>query len=369
MGAGLFRVSGGGGEPEVLTTLDTEQGEAHHLWPFIVPGRETVVFVISSTNNPRSDGQLAVLDLDTREITPLGLAGVSPRYVSTGHLVYAAEDGSLRAVPFDATSLEVTGNPVPLVEGVMVKATGAANFSISDNGRLVYVLGGGDGGDQRSLVWVDRQGNEEPLAAEPLPYESPRVSPDGRYVALQVGSGGNDDVLVYDLERDTPSRVTFDPGADGFPIWTPNGQRLVFGSDRDGVRNLYSKAADGTGQAERLTTSENAQFPSSWSADGETLVLMELTEGNVRIGTLPLDDPSGTERLLESTGTYDAYPEVSPDGRWIAYHSNESGQFEVYVRPFPTWTRVAGRSHLPADSRPCGGPTGESCTTEAWAAR
>ncbi len=153
-GAGLFRVPGGGGEPEALTTLDTEQGEVNHLWPFIIPGREAVVFVIGTgADAPLTTGQLAVLELDTGDVTRLGLAGVSPHYVSTGHLVYAAEDGSVRAVPFDATSLEVTGNPVPLVEGVMVKLSGAANFSISDNGRLVYALGAGNRGIQWSCVF------------------------------------------------------------------------------------------------------------------------------------------------------------------------------------------------------------------------
>ena len=136
----LFRVSGGGGEPEALTTLDTEQGEISHAWPFIIRDREAVLFVIS-TGLTLTTGQLAVLDLDTGEVTRLGLAGVSPRYVSTGHLIYAAVDGSMRAVPFDATSLDVTGNPVPLIEGVVVKGSGAANFAISDNGRLVYVSG------------------------------------------------------------------------------------------------------------------------------------------------------------------------------------------------------------------------------------
>ena len=198
------------------------------------------------------------------------------------------------------------------------------------------MLGSGFGGDQRTLVWVDRQGTEEPLAAEPLPYESPRVSPDGRSVVLQIDSGADADVVVYDLERNTPSRVTFDSGADVFPIWTPDGQRVVFSSDREGVQNLYSKAADGTGQAERLTTSETIQLASSWSVDGQTLVFHGLVGANVRVGTLPLDDPSQTESLLAAgTHSYDAYPEVSPDGRWLAYHSNESGQYEVYVRPFP----------------------------------
>ena len=143
-GGGLFRVPGGGGEPEALTTLDTEQGEFGHYWPFIVPDQEAVVFMISHRDSP-TNRQLAVLDLDTGEVTRLGLAGVSPHYVSTGHLVYAAADGSIRAVPFDATSLEVTGNPVPMVEAVMVKVSGPADFSISDNGRLVYAVGEGGG--------------------------------------------------------------------------------------------------------------------------------------------------------------------------------------------------------------------------------
>ena len=166
-GSGLFRVSGGGGEPHALTMADTEQGELGHLWPCIIPGRGAVLFVVHGGGSPLSTGQLAVLELDTGEVTHLGLAGVSPHYVSTGHLVYAAEDGSVRAVPFDVASLQVTGNPVPLVEDVVVKSSGAANFSISDNGRLVYVPGGPRGGNQRSLVWVDRDGREEPIPAAP----------------------------------------------------------------------------------------------------------------------------------------------------------------------------------------------------------
>ena len=158
--SGLFRVSGGGGEPEALTTLDAEQGETSHTWPFIIPGRAAVLFVIGA-GTPLTTGQLAVLDLDTTEVTRLGLSGVSPRYVSTGHLVYAAQDGSVRAVPFDTASLTLTGNPVPLVEGVTVKPTGAANFDISNNGRLVYALGASAGGNQLSFVWVDRDGREE----------------------------------------------------------------------------------------------------------------------------------------------------------------------------------------------------------------
>ena len=171
----MLRVSGGGGEPETLTTLDTEQGETHHTWPFIIPGREAVVFVIS-TGTPLTDGQLAVLDLSTGDVTRLGLAGISPHYVSTGHLVYAAEDASLLAVPFDATSLQVTGNPVPLVEGVAVKTGGAADFSIADNGSLVYAPDSTGGREIVTLAWVGRDDTEERILVPTASvWASPRV--------------------------------------------------------------------------------------------------------------------------------------------------------------------------------------------------
>ncbi len=177
LGGGLFRVSGGGGEPESLTTLDTDQAETGHGWPFIIPDRNAVAFVIfSSGSMPLLTGQLAVLDLDTGEVRRLGLAGVGPHHVSTEHLVYADADGSVRAVPFDAATLEVTGNPVLLVEGVVVKGSGAADFSISDDGRLVYVSGS-DRRLERSFVWVDRDGQEEAVEAAPKLYQEFTLSP------------------------------------------------------------------------------------------------------------------------------------------------------------------------------------------------
>ena len=154
--SGLFSVPGGGGEPEILTTLDAELGESGHLWPSIISSENAVLFV-TAMGAALSTGRLAVLDLDTGEVIRLGLAGSSPHYVSTGHLVYVGEDGSLRAAPFDPKRLEVTGSPVPLIEDIAVKYTGAADFSISDNGRLVFVLGAGVF-PKRTLVWVDRNG-------------------------------------------------------------------------------------------------------------------------------------------------------------------------------------------------------------------
>ncbi len=225
-GAGLFRVSEDGGEPEPLTTLDRERGEASHTWPSIIPDHDAVVFVIG-TGAPLSTGQLAVLDLDTRQVTRLGLPGVSPQYVTTGHLVYAAEDGALRAIPFDATSFTATGTPVPVLDGVRVRPNGAAAYTLSDNGRLVYETGAAGGVVPRSLVWVDRNGQEEPIAAAPLRgYRYPRISPDGTRVAVDI-QGEATDVWVWDLADETLTRLTSDT-SNARPHWTPDGQQVVY---------------------------------------------------------------------------------------------------------------------------------------------
>ena len=259
--------------------------------------------------------------------------GSSPRYAASGHIVFAREN-ALWAVPFDADTLSVTGDAVPVLEGVAIGTTGYAHITVAGNGSLAYVPGVAGTGQVRTLVWVDRQGGEEPLLAPPDPYESPRISPDGRYVAVEVRDPQNTDVMVYDLQRDTPTLLTFDPGVDSFPIWSPDGQHVVFGSARAGTMNIYTKAADGTGPAERLTTSDASQWPQSWSADGQSLVIMGTSGGQTDLNVISLGAESRTDGLIE-TEFAEVYAEVSPDGRWIAYQSNESGQFEVYVRPFP----------------------------------
>ena len=215
---GLFRVSAGGGEPQALTSLDADQQETAHSQPFIIPDRNAVLFTIGTGGAfaRLATGQLAVLDLDTGEVTRLGVAGVSPHYVSTGHVVYASEDASVRAVTFDVTSLEVTGNAVPLLEGVKIQAVGTANFDISDNGRLVYLLGAGAGSSERTLVWVDRERREEPIAMRPRPYYAARLSPDGTRIAVEVRDE-NTDIWVHDLARGTQTRLTFDPGGGPLP--------------------------------------------------------------------------------------------------------------------------------------------------------
>ncbi len=333
-GGGLLRVSGDGGEREVLTTLDPDQDVTSHTWPFVIPDRQAVLFVMSS-GPALETGRIAVLDLASGEITDLDLEGVSPRYVPAGHLVYATADGSVHAVAFDATNLSVRGRPVPLIEGVWVKDSGAANFSVSNTGTLVY-LPGDEVARQRRLVWVDRDGREEPIDAAPRAYGGLRLSPDGERVAFTLFQGTDADVVVYDLVRDISTRLTFDTAMDSGPIWTPDGRRIVFRSNRGGdVHNLWWKAADGTGAAVRLTTSANFQWPQTWSADGDALVAVELVDVTGTDVILVRLDPDRPTEALVSDPLFQTYPQVSSGGRWMAYQSDESGQNEVYVRPFP----------------------------------
>ena len=355
--SGLYRVSGGGGAAEPLTTPDSEQGERDHRWPSLIPEREAVVFVIAAFGGPLNTGQLAVLDLATGAVTRLGLAGVSPRYLSTGHLVYATEDGSVRAVPFDAASLTVTGNPVPLVEGVAVKLTGAANFSVSDNVRLVYASGTAGGRLARSLLWVNREGRETPIPAPVRAYAQARVSPDGTRVLVDARDQ-EQDLWVWTLPDGPLTRLTFDAGADSYGNWTPTGDRIVFSSTRGGRMSVWWKAADGTGVAERVGGSENSQWVTAVTPDGTRVIARsQVPDREVDLVVLPLAGDSAPETLV-GTPFSEANAALSPDGAWVAYQSDESGTVEVYVRPFPDATASRTLVSTVGGSQPVWAPDG-----------
>ena len=338
--AGLFRVSGGGGEPEALTTLGTEQGDVTHRWPSNIPDREAVVFVIGT--GEVDSGQLAVLDLDTGEVTRLGLAGVSPHYVATGHLVYATGDGSLRAVPFDARSLEVTGNAVPLVGGVVVKASGAADFSVSDTGHLVYVpgVGGGPLNLTSRLVATGKDGVGTPMADIAGYAWYPRFSPDGTRVAFAVsqtpGGGGDADLWVLDIARGTRTRLTSEGNNRFYPVWSPDGSQLAFADGAGATNRVLVTSADGSGEPETLLDRDERQFPTSWVAHGNVMTLYIDNAGTTArdLSILPMDGDLTPEPFL-ATPFQERGVSFSPDGRWVAYVSDESGQDEVYVRPYP----------------------------------
>jgi len=325
----LYRVSAAGGEPETLLALDTEKGEIGYRDPKILPGGQSLLFTILSSTG----SQIALLSLETGEQKVL-LAGRQARYAPTGHLVYSlSEIGTLMAAPFDLATLEVTGDSVPLLEEVRQATAGQVDYSFSSNGTLVYVPGTADTSTTRTLVWVDREGQEEPLAAEPQSYQSPRISPDGLRLAITVDDSGGSDVWIYDLEREILTRLTFDPAADHYPVWTPDGRRIVFDSGRVGAsHNLFWKAADGTGQAERLTTSPSNHTARSFSPDGKRLVFGEGTP--VKMQVLSMEGERTSQPLFQSQ-FYENHGMISPDGQWIAYESPESGRLEVYVRPFP----------------------------------
>jgi serine/threonine-protein kinase len=291
---------------------------------------------------------VAVLDLKTGQRKPLIRNGGHAEYVDpspgsgqAGYLIYAAA-GTLRAVRFDPDRLEVQSDAVPIVDEVLTKALGAAEFSVSRSGALVYVPGGiNDTGIHRSLVWVNRQGREEPIRAPVRAYFLPRLSPDGNRIALDVRDQDND-IWTWDLAHETLTRITKSPAFDIFPIWTHDGQHILFASARDGVTNLYWQSADGTGSAERLTTSQNPQMPLSISPDGTHVVVRDVSlKGGNGLHLLDLGGPSTslgatkrTEPLLPATFPADNGI-ISPDSHWFAYESNESGQYQIYVRPFP----------------------------------
>jgi serine/threonine-protein kinase len=328
---GLQRVSANGGVPAVLTRPDRTRGEAGHRRPEMLPGGQAVLYTVMATSGLES-ASVAILDLRSGKSTILLRGGQQAQYASSGHLVFA-NGGSLQAVRFDLGRLMVVGTAAAVVPRLITTMTGAVNAALARDGTLVYVAGG-DGSFARTLVWVDREGRETPLTAPPRTYFTPRISPDGMRVAVNaVDQTGT--IWLWDLGRSTMMRVTFDPAVSSNPVWTPDGHDLVFTSNRAGASNLFRQAADVPGTVERLTESPNLQSLSSLTPDGRWAVFTETSPTTGQdVMALQLD---GSHHVLPLVQT--AFSErngiVSPDGRWLAYEANETGTFEVYVRPFP----------------------------------
>lgn len=295
----------------------------------------SAVLFVATTGNGRAAGQLAVLTLATGDVKRLDLFGVTPHYVSTGHLVFKTEDGAVRAVGFDRMTLAVTGNPPPLVEGV-------DQFSVSDNGRLVYAFDAGDADTRRSLAWVERDGKEEPIAAPLREYTNPRIAPDGTRVALDLRDQEND-IWLWDFPAGTLTRLTFHSRPDEYGHWTPDSERIVFSSFRDGRSNLYWIASDGTGVAQRLAPSQDPQRVNAVTPDGST-VIVRSTDPNRQsdLVAVPLDGDGVPETVL-STEFEERNAALSPGGTLLAYESDASGRNEIYLQPFNSderWQRL-----------------------------
>jgi len=328
---GLMSVAAGGGEPKVLTKPDPAKGELDHYLPEVLPGGKAVLFTIIPRGGIENS-QIAVLDLTSGKQEILIRGGSNPRYSPTGHIVYAS-GGSLRAVGFDLDRLQIRGTPIPVLEHVLTKTSGAADFAIAGNGSLVYVTGDVQLGVERTLVWVDRQGHEEAIPAPPRSYAYPRVSPDGTRVALDIRDQDND-IWIWDLMRRTLTRLTFDPGLNRLPAWTPDGKRIAFSAQKDAAENIYWQAADGTGTAERLTQGPLPQVAFSFLPDGTRLIYGQPDAAPFDIGIVDLKGEHKSELVLHEPFS-ETNAEFSPDGKWIVYESDESGKNEIYVRPFP----------------------------------
>jgi eukaryotic-like serine/threonine-protein kinase len=342
--AGIMRVSANGGMPQLVVSAN----EGEFLYgPQLLPGGDAVLFTATTAigGNRWDAAQVVVQSLSSGKRTVL-LQGSDARYVATGHLLYAVDD-ALFAVPFDPARLALLGGPVSVANGLVraadqARQTPAANYGISDNGTLVYLTGGVFQGPSPfgTLVWVDRRGREEPLGAPRRRYSAPRLSPDGTRVAFEARDPQSD-LWIWEIRRRQLTQVTSDAGSDLLPVWSPDGQRLVWGSDRGGgLTNLYTQPADGTAGLERLTDSATSQRPSSFTPDGTRLVFAAADPTLGAVGTsavLAMLSMRGDRHVTVLAAIAGINAEPSPDGRWVAYEAREAGQggqAQVYVRPF-----------------------------------
>ena len=324
----IMRVSANGGTPESI--IETKSPSS--IYPHVLPDGKSVLYTDSAG---QTHGIVMVHSLESGETKEL-FPGFAVGYLPTGHIVYGLpNDSNLYAIPFDLDTLEPKGGPLPIVEGVMGHGVQCA---VSDAGTLIYMPGTSSGGGfgQFTLVWVDREGNEEPIAIDPDIYFFPSISPDGTKVAVRITIGGNQDIWILDLVHKTRTRLTFDEATDSFPLWSPDGKRIAFTSSRDEKVAIYWKSADGTGTDELLVAGSGIGImPCSWTGDGKTLVFMDASEGiNGDIGAISMEGDSAKKQLLHGKNM-EVEPRISPDGRWMTYSCNESGQFQIYVRPYP----------------------------------
>lgn len=324
---GVLRLPPGGGEPELLTTIDSAAGEAGHYFPQLLPGGERILVALE--HNPYLGGvDVAVIDRETEERTILVPNATRAKYVPSGHLVWAEDNGRLRASAFDVDALELTGPIITIAEDVQGASLGGwAQFDVSDRGDIIYVPA-----TPRELVKIDRAGRVEPLTNLERLFHSPRVSPDGRRIAVDITDQDGRFLWVLDAVDGTLQKVTFEGSAND-PVWTPDGSYISFGlSINDGTRGVYRVLPDGSASPELILQDDDiARTPGSWFPDGDSLLAIGITPSGWSLTVIGRE--GGTSTALANTRPQHAWPAISPDGQWLAYTSDDGGIPEVYVRP------------------------------------
>ncbi|TDI12091.1 MAG: serine/threonine-protein kinase, partial [Acidobacteria bacterium] len=335
----LMQVSGAGGEPTTLTTIDKANGDRTHRWPQAVWGEDLVLFTVGTMDSPESydDARIQALRPSTGEQRTVLERASMARYVPSGHLVFGRE-GFLFAVPFDLDSLEVRGSPVPVLENVMgTRSSGVLHVGFARNGLMAYIAGAPQVRQSR-LIWRSREGASETLGAPVAGYLDPQISPDGTQIAVQIEGATTFDISIYHMRQDTLTRLTFE-GDNTHPVWSPDGQRVAFASVRNNaLMSAYVKAADGSGQAEKVYSVDRIEhagqmIPFGWTPDGRTMILEFTNENATNIAVFSEED--GEFTVLLETPAAESDPALSPNGRWLAYASEQSGRFEIFVQAFP----------------------------------
>ncbi|MDH4070674.1 MAG: protein kinase, partial [Ignavibacteria bacterium] len=330
-GGTLFLVPGNGGTPRQITHLDTLHSEVEHIWPFFLPDGKH--FVALNREVRDAEGDIFLGSIDDGKRTPVLKSVANAMYIPSGFLLFIKEQ-ALVAQRFDADKGVVTGDPFRVVENVgHIPLYGVGSFSVSRNG--ILVTGGGRSVD-RTLAWFDRSGHELGLQGSPGNYFDIALSPDEKRAAVQLWDllGGNSDIWVLEVERGLTTRFTFETSVEDDPVWSPDGKWLAFSSSRGEFPSPYRKLASGTGAVEALPTSGVSEFPSDWSPDGRFLAVTRqdpVTKFDIWVAPLT---GGGAPFPLVQTEFDEWLAKFSPDGKWLAYASNESGRFEVYVRSF-----------------------------------
>jgi Tol biopolymer transport system component len=322
----IKRVPATGGVPVAEVTGDS--GAVG--WPHFLPDGKHFLYMAGATG----PGEIVVGSLGSKKRQPLGIHGSRMEYSPAGYLLFV-RDRTLLAQPFDAGSLKLRGEPIPVAEPVGTAQGGAlGHFSVSRNGVLIYTLGGSA---SNKLVWLDRSGKVLGQVGQPGDILTVALSPDGGRVAARVADPqtGNRDIWLLELTRGTATRFTFNPASEALPIWTPDGSRVVFGSDRSGAFDLYQKPSNGAADEETLLVSKEAKWPGDFSQDGKYLAYFSFNaQNNFDVYILPLSGDRKPIPFVHSSFN-ETLPRFSPDGQWLAYVSDASGRNEIYVQPFP----------------------------------